>query len=516
MKSFHNKIKITSSTVAALIVVGLVAIPAFAVTGPTGTPPTGNVNANFTSVTMGGVIDPSIANGDANIQGKIYNSNPGAGVQIQDNEGVFLGGTSVTVNPGNFYVTAGNASFSHKVRVDEGIYNGIASAPVNIYDSDGLSVNSDAGIPIIRIMPKAGDYRIEPAFTGNFVNPFAILPLPSCVPYSYACLLTYTYPSLLTDFNTSGGLIVNGGIATEGIAIKSITKGGLALDVPTGGITLTTDSGGETIFAKSGGFTLYSETGGLTVDSQSSGINAISHNTSGVAGSGTAVSGTGARFGVYGYGPTGVAGSGTTYGVAGSVPGGGAVTTAGVAGTGPTGVGGIGTIYGVAGAGPTGVEGLGTVYGVEGTGAFGVKGHGTGGVWGHSDINAGLGGFFDNPIGTSVNLAGSVNAINATGHAIASGGFGGIYVNNNGSYTNIASGGEINATVTCPPSDPGARALSISFAATLANVVQENVNYNATQTGGTIRIKNNNGFTIVSPDWVTPQVVCFSPTRSTW
>ncbi len=223
---------------AALIVISLTAITVLA-SGPNGTPPNGNVDANFNSVTATATITAAIGNlGDLVITANTITNQDGKPVTVIDSQGFAVG--PYTGNTGNieFKVDGNTGAISNPDP---------SGKPVVVADTQGLKIGNDAGTSGIGIL-SVGDYTTAVDFTA-----------PLAFPASGTTMLS------LFNLPGTGGIAVNGNVYATGMVIRD-PNSGIFLDSANGGITLTTVNGGETIYSSGGGgLTVNTKTGGFTL-----------------------------------------------------------------------------------------------------------------------------------------------------------------------------------------------------------------------------------------------------------
>lgn len=219
-----------------------------ALSNPTPSEPSKVVDAEGLSVSSG-VWN---SNTSLDLQGRLYNNSAtiySGVVAIDDADGFgifnsFPGYTSAA----NFKVSAsGDIGHPGLVCGNPPTCSFFVNTELKVTDDEGLLIANNAGVGGVAAKTLLGNYKSSADFTGSFMfGPTA-------------------YPSMLTDFNTTGGVATNGAIYSSGVLIKN-PMSGLTVDSDAGGLTVTTKTGGATIYSSgSGGLTVNTNTGGLMV-----------------------------------------------------------------------------------------------------------------------------------------------------------------------------------------------------------------------------------------------------------
>lgn len=190
-----------------------------------------------------GAVSGAAANTAKGVAGQVTAGAPASAVagsfinQNGSNNDIFLGTNTDAIQ------ADGNSDLRGIIRNTSGTSGG----EVRIQDSNGFSVADNAGATGLGMKTLLGNFSTSADFTSAYqFGPFAM-------------------PSMLADYNISGGFATNGAIYSSGLLVKNPASG-LSVDSDAGGLTVTTKTGGATIYSSgSGGLTVNTASGGLTV-----------------------------------------------------------------------------------------------------------------------------------------------------------------------------------------------------------------------------------------------------------
>jgi hypothetical protein len=324
-----KKQNIFSSLVFGTVVLSIT-LPSLVMADPTGTPPGGNVDATFNSVTTGGGASASVA-GDAfiatgliDLVGRIYSGSTDPTdkyVNIEDSDGVRFGddagtiglqvaGTGAISNPsGNVLIQDSiyldrTAADGRDISIDGNVF-GIMSGPGNPeflflslidafggigsrntgVDSSPLAIVDDSGMTV---GTAAGTVGLAVAANGNISDPSSDVTVSDNLQTTGYVAAGWNGTAADTQFGAlynNGAIYGTGGIlnssAGSGLTLNAISPGGFTLNSclnhtdtspANGSCDTISGNAGFTINTLSGGQTINATSGGLTVNATTGGL----------------------------------------------------------------------------------------------------------------------------------------------------------------------------------------------------------------------------------------------------